>query len=133
MLSFKHGVTHRDDIEQVRSAESQYWTFPRDSAFAAAKVEHGTDDIQVQKSRLRCDMYANKRSSFLPSFQAKHNPSPLSVRPRPSFSGLNKKLFSSPLLFPLPFHSVQQTMFFSTHLARGARASTFRIKCRSRD
>ena len=62
------------------------------------------------------------------SFQAKHNPS-LSIRPRPfalSFSGLNKKLFSSLVPCPPPppfsFRSyAQQTMFSSTHLARGAR------------
>ena len=60
------------------------------------------------------------------SFQAKHNPS-LSIRPSAlSFSGLNKKLFSSAVPCPPPppfsFRAyAQQTMFSSTHLARGAR------------
>ena len=76
-------------------------------------------DGQVQKSGLRCDMYANKRS-FLPSLQAKHNPSPRSVRS--SFSGLNKKLFSSSIL---PFHSAVRTandVFLDTSCTGRARA-----------
>lgn len=70
----------------------------------------------MQKSGLRCDMYANKRSSF----QAKHNPSPRSARS--SFSGLNKKLFSSSIL---PFHSAVRTandVFLDTSCTGRARA-----------
>ena len=71
---------------------------------------------KCKKSRLRCDMYANKRSSF----QAKHNPSPRSARS--SFSGLNKKLFSSSIL---PFHSAVRTandVFLDTSCTGRARA-----------
>ena len=89
-----------------------------------SRARHERGQVQKGDSEATCMQIKGPPPT---SFQAKHNPS-LSIRPLAlSFSGLNKKLFSSPVPCPpppAPFSfraNAQQTMFSSTHLARGAR------------
>ena len=96
-----------------------------------SRARHARGQVQKGDSEATCMQIKGPPPT---SFQAKHNPTPsLSIRPPAlSFSGLNKKLFSSPVPCPfllLPFHSerTHSKRCFPRHILHGAHARVQRV------